>query len=280
VCTILAPTRRTLATGLGTAALATGAAQAAGRRKATFILVHGAWHGGWCWRDVRPLLEARGHCVFTPTLTGLGERAHLRDPVPRLAMHIADVLGLIKAEELHDIVLVGHSYGGMVITGVADAVNDSIRRLVYLDAAVPSDGQSMITQSPGITPDQAAQSEASLRGLTQDGLWMSALAPQAFGIPPENTAAIDWAKRRLTPHPLPTWTDPIALRNDPSEGPPRTYILCNQPLLPQASFAAHHARIVAGQAGTGWTAGTLATGHDAMVTAPRETARLLLQAAQ
>lgn len=276
---ILKPSRRALATGLGAAALTSSAAQAAGRRKPDFVLVHGAWHGGWCWRDVRPMLEAHGHRVFTPTLTGLGERAHLRDPVPGLAMHIADVLGLITAEELRDIVLVGHSYGGMVVTGVADAVNDRIRRIVYLDAAVPADGQSMITQSPGITPDQAAQTLASLRGLTPDGVWMSALPPQAFGIPGENTAAIDWVQRRLTPHPLPTWTDPITLRNDPSQGPPRTYFLCNRPILQQSSFAAHHARIVAGQAGAGWTTRTLATGHDAMVTAPSQTARLLREAA-
>jgi len=114
------------------------------RRKSTYVLVHGAWHGGWCWKKVAPALRAAGHVVYTPTLTGLGERAHLANPAIDLATHVADVVNLLEAEELDKVVLVGHSYGGMVVTGVADRAADRIGRLVYLDAANPKDGQSLV----------------------------------------------------------------------------------------------------------------------------------------
>ena len=110
---------------------------------ATFVLVHGAWHGSWCWKRVRKALQARGHDVFTPTLTGVGERSHLLSPDVNLDTHITDVVNLIRWEELSGIVLCGHSYGGCVITGVADRLSDRIAALVYLDAFVPEDGQSL-----------------------------------------------------------------------------------------------------------------------------------------
>jgi pimeloyl-ACP methyl ester carboxylesterase len=110
---------------------------------ATYLICHGAWGGGWAWRKLRPLLRAAGHEVFTPTYTGLGERGHLAHPLVGLETHIQDILGVIECEELSDIILVGHSYGGMVATGVADRVPERIRHLVYLDAFVPADGQSL-----------------------------------------------------------------------------------------------------------------------------------------
>jgi pimeloyl-ACP methyl ester carboxylesterase len=115
------------------------------RRKwmATFVLVHGGWHGSWCWKRVRKALQARGHDVFTPTLTGVGERSHLLSPDVNLDTHITDVVNLIRWEELSGIVLCGHSYGGCVITGVADRLSDRVAALVYLDAFVPEDGQSL-----------------------------------------------------------------------------------------------------------------------------------------
>src|SRR5437762_1451253 len=109
----------------------------------TYILVHGAWHGSWCWKRVRKSLQARGHDVFTPTLTGVGERSHLLSPQVNLDTHIDDVVNLIQWEELSDVVLCGHSYGGAVISGVADRVPDRLRTLVYLDAFVLEDGQSL-----------------------------------------------------------------------------------------------------------------------------------------
>src|SRR5262245_14863398 len=110
---------------------------------ATFVLVHGAWHGGWCWQRVSPLLRARGHEVFAPTLTGLGERSHLLTREIGLETHVADVVNAIRWEDLTDVVLCGHSYGGMVISGAADRMADRVRSLVYLDAFVPADGQSI-----------------------------------------------------------------------------------------------------------------------------------------
>jgi pimeloyl-ACP methyl ester carboxylesterase len=272
---------------MGAAGLAAGAGVAsahAPRRRgkakgATFVLVHGAWHGGWCWRDVRALLEAEGARVFTPTMTGVGERAHLREPVANLSTHIADIVGVIDAEELRDIILVGHSYGGMVITGVADRLKDRIRHIVYLDAALPRDGESMITQNPALTPEQKAGSEAQMRQLAPDGKWMAVFPPTVLGVPESNVEATAWLKRRLTPHPLASWLEPIRLVNGGAEGLARTYILCTQPVLPQSSFPVHAARIKAGEAGAGWRYREIATGHDAMVTAPDAVAALLLEAA-
>jgi pimeloyl-ACP methyl ester carboxylesterase len=110
---------------------------------ATFVLVHGAWHGSWCWKRVRAALLARGHHVFTPTLTGVGERSHLLSPHVNLKTHIEDVVNLIRWEELSDVVLCGHSYGGCVITGVADRLPNRIGAMVYLDAFTPEDGESL-----------------------------------------------------------------------------------------------------------------------------------------
>src|SRR5215468_3419613 len=107
---------------------------------ATFLLVHGAWHGGWCWRRVSDLLEQQGHKVFAPTMTGLGERSHLLDARINLATHIADIVNVIKWEKLEDIVLVGHSYGGVIISGVAEQMRQSIGSIVFLDAFVPASG--------------------------------------------------------------------------------------------------------------------------------------------
>jgi len=118
---------------------------------ATFVLVHGAWHGGWCWKRVAALLRQAGHEVFAPTLTGLGERAHLMSNAIDLHTHIRDILGVLQWEELADVVLCGHSYGGMVISGVADRVPEKLRSLVYLDAFVPDNGTCMILKKAILT---------------------------------------------------------------------------------------------------------------------------------
>ena len=109
----------------------------------TFVLVHGAWHGAWCWRRVSDLLEGKGHKVFTPTLTGLGERSHLLRQGIDVSTHVTDVVNLMKWERLSDVVLCGHSYGGMVVSGVAEQMADKIGSIVFLDAFVPDDGDSM-----------------------------------------------------------------------------------------------------------------------------------------
>ena len=114
----------------------------------TFLVCHGAWSAGWAWKKVHPLMQAAGHRLVTPSYTGLGERSHLAHPAVDLEAHIQDMLNVIKYEDLRDIVLIGHSYGGMVATGVADRAAERIARLIYLDAFVPEDGQSLFDLLP------------------------------------------------------------------------------------------------------------------------------------
>jgi pimeloyl-ACP methyl ester carboxylesterase len=284
--------RRTMLTGaLSAAVVAPAFADAAdenatatarfrrrGRAK-NYVLVHGAWHGGWCWRDVKAELERSGANVLTPTMTGCGDRGHLRNPVPTLSTHIEDVVNAIIWAEVDDIVLVGHSYGGMVVTGVADQLREKVRHIVYLDAAVPENGQSMISQNPATqTPEAIEASVNGLKTLTADGLWMRAFPPSFLGIPESNAAATAWVARRLTQHPLPSWTQPLNFVNTGTVGIPKTFIWCNRPALEPSAFPAHAARIRSGAAGPDWRYRELATGHDAMVTMPRETARLIREA--
>ena len=130
---------------------------------ATFLICHGAWSAGWAWKKVRPLLSAAGHEVFTPTYTGLGERAHQANPTVDLETHIKDVLAVIEFEDLKDIVLVGHSYGGMVATGVADRVPERVQQLIYLDAFVPDNGQSVVSLRSPTAPSAAASASREPR---------------------------------------------------------------------------------------------------------------------
>jgi pimeloyl-ACP methyl ester carboxylesterase len=243
----------------------------------TIVLVHGAWHGGWCWRDVADRLRARGATVFTPTMTGLGDRLHLRAAYTGLETFITDVTAVIMREELTGITLVGHSFGGMVITGVADRMQDRIKHLVYLDAAVPSDGHSMVA-----TPDMpAAAVEAAtvgLRGLAADGEWMNPIPLDALGLAKAPTALRDRISRGLSQHPLSSWTDLLHFHNG---GPKcaKTYVWCNDPVMERTNFPAHYDNVKSGRYGPGWTARTIATGHEAMFTAPAETTALIAEAA-
>ena len=237
----------------------------------TYLLVHGAWHGGWCWRDAAAHLRERGHKVFTPTLTGLAERQHLLSAEIGLETHIQDVASLVEYYDLNNIVLVGHSYGGMVVTGVADQLKDRIDHIHYLDAALPGDGENMISQGPPRTGDQLAGIEQGLRALAPDGVAMQAFPPEILGIPKDHPG-YEWVADKLTPHPLKTWLDPIKLENGGSEGLKRTYIHCNNPVLPNSSFAWHAEQV---QKDVSWKYHSLGTGHDAMITAPAELVKIL-----
>ncbi len=272
--------RRVLKGALATSALATAGCATVGTTiptsvPKTFVLVHGAWHGGWCWRDVKSILESQGHRVFTPTLSGLGERAHLMSPNISLQTHVSDILGVIESEELNEFVLVGHSYGGMVITGVADIVKDQISHIVYLDAALPKHGEAMMTQGPTKTADELRQQKVFLESLSNDGVSMLEPEPALFGISKNDKNMTAWVKRRLTPHPLRTWSDPISIENGGPEGIPGTYIICTTPALQGTSFS-YHANILSSQ--PNWTVIELATGHDAMITAPTALSDLLMEA--
>ncbi len=172
---------------------------------ATFVIVHGAWSGAHAWRRVRPLLRKAGHDVFTPALTGLGERAHLAGPDIDLDTHIADVVGVLHYEDLRDVVLVGHSYGGMVITGAADRAADRLAQLVYLDGDVPMDGQSEFDLMP---PEECAEYEEAAR-LRGEG-WR--IPPPFLDPLPEDTpSVVAWAVQRMVAQPLRTMTQPLRL---------------------------------------------------------------------
>ena len=234
--------------------------------KKTYVLVHGAWHGGWCWRDVQAGLEALGHKVYAPTLTGLADRAGLLNAKVGLDTHIADILWVIEENDLRDFILVGHSYGGMVITGVADAMQSRINHIIYLDAALPVDGDTMITQGPSRSEAEIMGTIKALSALAPDGIGMSAFPPEFLGIP-KGHPSYQWVADNLTPHPLKTWLDPIKLLNGGSEGLPRTYLHCVNPVLANASFAYHADEV---KADPSWQYQSLPTGHDAMITLPEK----------
>jgi len=149
-----------------------------------FVLVHGGWQGGWSWRRVVPHLRASGHEVFTPTLSGLGERAHLLGCVARLDTHVKDVLGVIEYEDLEEVVLVGHSYAGVVISSVAEVVADKLFHLVYLDAWVPTDGQGMFD----LMPPERREGYREAARVSSEGISIPPLPIEAFGIADEEDA--------------------------------------------------------------------------------------------
>lgn len=239
-----------------------------------FVLIHGAWHGGWCWQPVRRILEARGARVFTPTLTGLGERAHLTSPVPALETHIEDVVRVIEAEELHDLILVGHSYAGMVITAVADRIKPKLRHLIYLDAAVPADGQDFAAAVPGISAEMVEARRAAFRQLSPDGVWLPPVPAATLGV--SEPAQVEWLQRRMTPHPLRTWLDPVHLSNAGHAGIPKTYVVATDPPTTRMGYPAH--ADIARRAGE-WRCVEIACGHEIIVVKPEATADLLLGAA-
>jgi len=228
--------------------------------------VHGAWHGGWCWRRVGDRLQKAGHRVFAPTLTGVGERRHLLSAEVDLETHIRDILGVLEAEELESVVLVGHSYAGLVISGVAARAKERIRQLVYQDALLAEDGQSWAEAFP---PDIA---EARRKGatITNGVKTIPAPDPEIYGF--ADPADTVWVRRRMTPHPYASFEQKSCLNGPLGNGLPRLYIDCTAP--PIAALATIKDRY---RGRPEWPFVELKTGHDAMVSAPEEFARLLLQ---
>ncbi len=234
---------------------------------ATFVLVHGAWHGGWCWQKVIPFLEAAGHEVYAPTLTGLAERASELTPEVGLDTHIQDIVGELVEKNLHRVILVGHSYSAMVITGVVDQVSERIAHLIYLDTFVPRDGEAMADISPLVIRLLRRQAQA-------DGWRIDSRGTYGVTTEPDRS----WVLRSVTPHPLKTLEQPLHLKN-PAIVPatPRTHIECTS----GGFFFSLMRRIVARRAlpptEAGWRLRQLPTGHDAMITMPRELADFLLE---
>lgn len=234
---------------------------------ATYVLVHGGWHGGWCWRRVGRALIATGNEVYTPTLTGLGERAHLLAPELGLETHIRDVLGMLEFEDLRGVVLVGHSYSGIVVTAVADRAPGRIAHLVYLDAVVPRDGECLYDRAPAQVKAHFEE-QARTKG---DGWRVPVAAANAEFLGLREEEDIRWVMPRLTAHPIRTFREPVQLSASFPQMP-RTYINCigeknfGQPRTIQADGIDDYHE--------------LRTGHDAMVTAPQEVVRVLRQVAE
>ena len=228
----------------------------------TFVLVHGAWHGGWVWQRVAPLLRAAGHEVHTPTLTGVSDRAHLLSPSVGLRTHVEDVVALIRAWDLDDVVLVGHSYAGQVITGVADRVPDRVARRVYLDAFVGDDGDAAVDLQPETIAGHYRESVAT----AGFGWLIPVRSLQVLGVTEQSD--VDWLSARLTPHPWLSYTEPLRL-SGAVERVPAAFAECTDWM---GVFQPHAERAAA----RGWPVHTIATGHEAMVTAPKELAGLLL----
>jgi len=231
---------------------------------ATIYLIHGGWHGGWSWNLVRPLLEAEGHTVVSPTLAGLAERVHLLTRETDLETHVAEMVELVRADTSGALTLVGHSYGGMVITGVADRLPGRVANLVYLDGYVPKDGQSVFDVLPSSRRDY-------LQRLADTGgkKWMvPSPPPESFGVTDSEVA--DWARGLLTPQPLASLKQKIRLTGE-GDDIRRAYIHCNQGAL-IASFAPFAARYRDDPA---WDVVEIASGHDAMLIEPGQVAGLI-----
>jgi pimeloyl-ACP methyl ester carboxylesterase len=220
---------------------------------AVIVLAHGAWSSSWAWKRMRPLLRAAGHEFHTPSYTGLGERAHLAHPAVNLDTHIQDVLGTMRFEGLQDVLVLGHSYGGIVATGVADRARDRVRRVIYLDAFVPRNGQSAFDLLP---PGSRERMEEAAR---RDGEgWRVPAGP----LPPDTTPAdAEWAQPLRMPQPIETFRQRLAI--DESRLPPRSYIYCSR-CPPGDVFrpSADRAR------GEGWPYVEMDASHNPHITAP------------
>jgi pimeloyl-ACP methyl ester carboxylesterase len=234
-----------------------------------FVLVHGAWHGGWCWSRVRDRLSLLGHRVFTPTLTGLGERSHLLSASISLETHITDVVNVIEWEDLDDVVLVGHSYGGWVICGVAERVLARLASIVFVDALIPQDGQSLLEHGrPG--SDQQILAARALGQVSRPG-------PSADELGVQDPSDRAWVDSKLTEQPIGVSLGPIRLTGAHDRVPKKTYVLATRYAgSSSARFRVIHDRL---SRTSGWSVRQVASGHDVMVDAPGELAEILVDAA-
>ncbi|HMK84491.1 MAG TPA: alpha/beta hydrolase [Steroidobacteraceae bacterium] len=233
-----------------------------------YVLVHGGGHGGWCYQPLARILRAHGQEVYAPTLTGLGERSHLLSAAVDLDLHITDIVKVLEYEDLRNVILVGHSYGGMVITGVADRAADRIGHLVFLDAATPSNGQSLVDIAAPFMMAARAQ------GRVIDGVEL-VLFPGTdplgyYGV--KDPQQLEWMKPKLTPHPWKCFEQALRLENEAAiRKIPQTHIVCAS-TLPGRDRPELEAR----SEGRFWV---IDTGHDLMITEPDAVAKMLLRLA-
>ncbi len=235
---------------------------------ATFVLVHGGGHGGWCYQQVARIMRSGGHDVYTPTMTGLGEREHLLSPAVDLDMHITDIVKVLEFEGLQDVILVGHSYGGMVITGVADRATDRVGHIVFLDAATPESGQSLVDVAGPLM--HAARADGRVVDGVEMVLYPGKDPMSYFGI--TDAAQIEWMKTKLTPHPWKCFEQELVLTNEAAmRAIPQTHIVCTSTLATRDVDT-----LKARSQGRVWD---IDTGHDLMISEPDAVANLLLRLA-
>lgn len=243
--------------------------------KPVFVLVHGAGLGGWCWQHVEKILRRNNFRVFSPTLSELSERPAESDPAPTLKKYIQDIIDVIKSEKLQNVVLVGHSFGGMVITGVADQLTECISRLVDLDAAVPKNGDDFASHIPEISQENADRRRQAFKSMARDEHWIDPIDPRLAGI--ADTRDIEWVKQRSKPHPVNTWLEKLELKTPDDEMPPRTYVLATNPPTEVMGYPAHGLAV---QSSSQWEYREIDCGHAMMIACPERTAEILLEAMQ
>ncbi len=230
----------------------------------TYVLVHGAWHGGWCWQAVAQQLTDAHYRVYAPTLTGLGERKHLIEPSVDIDTHIQDIVNLIEMEDLHNVYLVGHSYAGAVIAGVADRIPSRLHKLIFLDAMIIEDGQSPISLQP------KAVQEIQLKNIQRKENF-TPFDVALFGV--TAPGMVSWVKERLSAQPFGTFAQRLHLKNKYGNGLPLVYIACTDPQLPIMKEMSEKVRA---DHTLNWHYREITTGHDAMLTAPTKLADMLV----
>ncbi|RAV99979.1 alpha/beta fold hydrolase [Pseudochryseolinea flava] len=226
-------------------------------RKKKFVLVHGAWFGGWCWKKLTALLHAAGHSVYAPTLTGLGDRAHLLNADVSLDTHIEDIASLIEFEDLENVTLVGHSYAGMVVTGVAERIPSRLSSVIYLDAFLPENGKALVDYVPPAPPSPPSAEPWRVKPMT---------TAEGFGITDPDDIA--WVNKRLRDQPLKTILQPIQTTGKDKDVK-KSYIQCSEtPWFSEAAARAKKKQFI--------TYELFGGGHNAMITKPKELAKILL----
>ena len=233
--------------------------------KPHFLLIHGAWHGGWVWNEISEILNYQGYSVSTPTLTGLGEKKHLLSSKITIDTFIEDVVNHIIFENLNNIILVGHSFAGSVVSGVADKLKDRIQKLIYFDAVILKDGQKPFD----IAPKELVKQRIELAKRFGNGISIPAPSADAFGVFDVKKSLL--LEEKLTPHPLSTYQSKLTIKNEIGNGIPLFYIFCNDPVYKSLESSREVVRKLK------WPIFELNAGHDAMLTHPKETLNLLMK---
>ena len=233
--------------------------------KPHFLLIHGAWHGGWVWNEISEILRYQRYSVSTPTLTGLGEKKHLLSSKITIETFIEDVVNHIVFENLNNIILVGHSFAGSVISGVADRLKDRIQKLIYFDAMILIDGQKPFD----ITPKETVEQRIELAKKFGNNISIPAPSADAFGVFDIKKSLL--LEEKLTPHPLSAFQSKLILKNEVGNGIPLSYIYCTKPVYKSLESSRAVVRKMK------WPIFELNAGHDAMLTHPKETLNLLMK---